>query len=68
LIRFGISTVLWWVGFPGAFAFSLIAGPIEEADSVWRISFGIGAWVVINLIFYFFVARFVLNAFQPVKE
>jgi hypothetical protein len=64
---FGALNVLWWIGFPGLFAFLLFNGSIEEASSLGRICIGMAAWVVINLLFYYFVARFVIRAFQPVK-
>ena len=66
-IAFGFINVLWWVGFPGLFAFVLLNGGIEEANSVWRISVGISSWVVINLLFYYFIARWVISAFRPVR-
>jgi hypothetical protein len=28
---------------------------------------GVAAWLVTNLIFYYFVARFIISAFRPVK-
>jgi hypothetical protein len=65
---FGVIKVLWLVGFPGALAFLLINGSIEEASSVWWVSIGIAAWVFINLVFYYYVVRFVISAFQPVKD
>jgi hypothetical protein len=64
---FDAINVFWWIGFPGLFAFLLINGSIEEASSVWRVSAGLALWAVLNLISYYFVARFVIRALQPVK-
>jgi hypothetical protein len=63
-----VTHILWWLAFPGYFAFALVAGAsIEEANSIPLVSVGVAAWLVTNLIFYYFVARFIISAFQPVK-
>jgi hypothetical protein len=63
-----VTHILWWFAFPGYFAFAVIAGAsIEEANSIPLVSLGVAAWLTVNFVFYYFVMRFVLRAFQPVK-
>ena len=67
IFRGGLTDILWWFGFPGAFAFVPVAGGgIEEVDG-WRAWCGFAAWLLANGVFYYFVARFFIRLFQPVN-
>jgi hypothetical protein len=54
----------FFLGAPGWLAFMAIAGPIEEADfNFWAILAGL----LVNLGFYYLIARWMFAAFQPVR-